>query len=150
MSIEERGPATRLDLSRAACRLQSYTQLEIAARVLTPVGCRTMAAVTIPLLNLRHHGPRGVGTSGAPVQALRQFQKPPPDLVAAERKKLEQEKMKLVNGLRSCASPPPAPLVVRAGCSLQQCVIMSLLDRRCRFGRDHWRPGQTREAERER
>lgn len=147
MSIEERGPATRLDLSRAACRLHAARNCSEGPN---PSGCRTMAAVTIPLLNLRHHGPRGVGTSGAPVQALRQFQKPPPDLVAAERKKLEQEKMKLVNGLRSGASPPPAPLVVRAGCSLQQCVIMSLLDRRCRFGRDHWRPGQTREAERER
>jgi hypothetical protein len=62
-----------------------------------------MAAVTIPLLNLRHNGPRGVGTTGAPVAGLRKFQKPPPDLVAAERKKLEKEKVKLVKELRSGA-----------------------------------------------
>ena len=63
----------------------------------------SMAEVTIPLLNLRHNGPRGVGTAGAPVSGLRKFQKPPPDLVAAERNKLEKEKVKLVKELRSGA-----------------------------------------------
>jgi hypothetical protein len=68
-----------------------------------------MAAVTIPLLNLRHNGPRGVGTAGLPVKALRQFKTPPPDLVAAEKKKLEAEKVKLVKSLRSGARPPLPP-----------------------------------------
>ncbi len=62
-----------------------------------------MATATIPLLNLRHNGPRGIGTAGAPVAGLRKFQKPPPDLVAEERKKLEKEKVKLVKELRSGA-----------------------------------------------
>ena len=62
-----------------------------------------MATVTIPLLNMRHNGPRGVGAAGLPLKALRQFQVPPPDLLAAEKKKLEAEKVKLVKELRTGA-----------------------------------------------
>jgi len=74
-----------------------------------------MAAVTLPLLNMRHNGPRGVGAAGQPLKALRQFRAPPPDLVAQETKKLQAEKGKLVAGLRSGAlrprasQPPPPP-----------------------------------------
>ena len=75
-----------------------------------------MAAVTIPLLNLRHNGPRGVGTAGLPVKALRQFKTPPPDLVAAEKKKLEAEKVKLVKSLRSGARPPLPPAAATRRC----------------------------------
>ena len=64
-----------------------------------------MAAVTIPLLNMRHNGPRGVGAAGLPLKSLRQFQVPPPDLLAAEKKKLAAEKVKLVKELRTGAMP---------------------------------------------
>ena len=78
-----------------------------------------MAAVTLPLLNMRHNGPRGVGSAGQPLKALRQFKAPPPDLVAQETKKLQAEKGKLVAGLRSGAlrprasQPPPTWLTPR-------------------------------------
>ena len=72
--------------------------------------------VSIPLLNLRHNGPRGVGAAGsaAPMKALRRFQDAPPDLVQQEAAKLQAEKKKLFESLRSgaCTRPracPPAP-----------------------------------------
>ena len=73
-----------------------------------------MAAVTLPLLNMRHNGPRGVGAAGQPLKALRQFRAPPPDLVAQETKKLQAEKGKLVAGLRSGALRPRARLSAAA------------------------------------
>ena len=58
-----------------------------------------MATTVIPLLNLRHNGPRGVG---APTLVhLRRFQSAPLDLVTQESKKVAGERKKLVAGLRN-------------------------------------------------
>ena len=60
-----------------------------------------MATATIPLLSLRHNGPRGVGA--ASVKALRRFTDAPPDLVLQELGKVKKEKAALVAGLRNGA-----------------------------------------------
>lgn len=97
-----------------------------------------MAAVTLPLLNMRHNGPRGVGAAGQPLKALRQFKAPPPDLVAQETKKLQAEKGKLVAGLRSGAlrprasQPPPARRLTLPGSQTRTSTARSARRSSCR------------------
>jgi hypothetical protein len=70
------------------------------------------ASVSLPLLNLRHNGPRGVGVQGAaPLKALRRFEDAPPDLLQQEKLKVTADRKNLFDSLcsRAPAYDPPFP-----------------------------------------